>query len=136
MALTRPYRRCRYDVKYGSAGWNSYGYQGGCEFASGSKSQAMKDPKARRYLCSESQDWDFMCTHDFTGDGVCISDPLLEGFKQVLQVRPADAALPPLPPLLCHRCSATAVVDEILYTCRSYTQAPCHACLRCEYWRR
>eukprot|EP00892_Ulva_mutabilis_P008327 jgi/Ulvmu1/5867/UM025_0129.1 len=74
-----------YDVKYGSAGWNSYGYAGGCAFAEGTRKDALADPMAARYLCSESQDWDFMCLHDFSGDGICMSDPLLEGFKQVLQ---------------------------------------------------
>lgn len=57
----------------------------------------MADPMARRYLCSEAQDWEFLCLHDFSGDGICMSDPLLEDFKQVVQVRPPP---PPHPPSL------------------------------------
>eukprot|EP00892_Ulva_mutabilis_P009761 jgi/Ulvmu1/7157/UM034_0064.1 len=69
-----------YDVKYGSAGFNSYGYKAGCAFALGTFAEAMAEPDAARYLCPASMDTRYTCLHDFSGDGVCFSSDLWDGF--------------------------------------------------------
>ena len=87
---------CRYDVKYGSAGFNSYGYKGGCAFAQGTYAEMMADPAASRYLCPKSMDSRYMCLHDFSGDGVCFSSELWDGVFRVQPVRHTTAG-PALP---------------------------------------
>ena len=44
---------CRYDVKYGSAGFLPYGYHAGCNFALGhfNDSTVREDPAASLYFC-------------------------------------------------------------------------------------
>lgn len=42
---------CRYDVIYGSAGFNPYGYKAGCTFATGSVEAIRADPAAAAFTC-------------------------------------------------------------------------------------
>lgn len=62
---------CRYDVKYGSGGFTTYGWQAGCSFVNGSFYDAMKEPTASQFLCDRSHVGLYECLHDFSGDGVC-----------------------------------------------------------------
>lgn len=78
---------CRYDVKYGSMGFNVFGYQGGCEFALGTFAEALSTPQSARYLCSEDQSLQLECLHDYSGDGVCFASDLWDGFFRSLPVR-------------------------------------------------
>lgn len=90
----------RYDVKYGSAGFNSFGYKGGCEFSTGSYSSAIAAPAASRYLCPNGNAYDrsagvldknYGCLHDLSGDGVCWNYAnSWDGFPRVLPVCIAD----------------------------------------------
>eukprot|EP00892_Ulva_mutabilis_P005909 jgi/Ulvmu1/3690/UM017_0106.1 len=60
-----------YDVKYGSGGFNSYGFQAGCAFVMGTFEEALADPAAARYLCRPGDSESIACFHDFSGQGVC-----------------------------------------------------------------
>ena len=75
-------------MKYGSAGFNSFGYKAGCAFALGTYAEAMASPKAAQYLCPEDMDRRYMCLHDHSGDGVCHSSANWDGFYRALPVRP------------------------------------------------
>eukprot|EP00892_Ulva_mutabilis_P001587 jgi/Ulvmu1/11429/UM076_0003.1 len=66
-----------YDVKYGSGGFNSYGYQGGCTFVNGTIEESLADPAAARYVCSLVEVGTTQCFHDFSGRGVCQGEFLL-----------------------------------------------------------
>lgn len=78
---------CRYDVKYGSAGFNLFGYQGGCNFSLGSYDDALASPSAARYLCTQEEALSFACLHDYSGEGVCYASDLWDGFFRSLPVR-------------------------------------------------
>lgn len=88
-----PSDRCnyRYDVKYGSAGFNGYGYQGGCAFATGQFATALADPEASRFLCLERGL--VACHHDFSGVGVCGTVNRLDGFFRVQEARSCPVPL-------------------------------------------
>jgi hypothetical protein len=86
----------RYDVIYGSHGFNTYGYKGGCAFANGTKEESLASPPSARYFCGE-EDFGFKCLHDHAGSGFCFdyefydqysADLFNDGF-QPLQVRVA-----------------------------------------------
>ena len=62
---------CRYDVKYGSQGFNHFGYLGGCEFALGTYAEAEAAPLAARYLCPPEKELQLECLYDHSGDGIC-----------------------------------------------------------------
>lgn len=74
-------------MKYGSAGFNSYGYKAGCAFAAGTFEEAEASPAASRYLCAPEQELQQACLHDFSGNGVCVSNSNWDGFWRVYQVR-------------------------------------------------
>ena len=80
---------CRYDVKYGSAGFNSYGYQAGCEFATRGTSfaQALAIPSAAQYLCPAATP-ELSCHHDFSGSGSCTAEFTSESFLTLMEVPP------------------------------------------------
>eukprot|EP00892_Ulva_mutabilis_P001828 jgi/Ulvmu1/11646/UM008_0050.1 len=90
-----------YDVKYGSGGFNSYGWQGGCEFANGTFRSAFEDPAAKRYLCSPRQFREYVCLHDFSGDGTCDTLASIDNFY-------------------------TAVADTNTFDCQSVPGARCY----------
>lgn len=71
-AITTTSLSCRYDVKYGSGGFNTYGYQAGCPFVNGTTEDALADPIASQFLCSAAEVGNVSCFHDFSGQGVCI----------------------------------------------------------------
>lgn len=77
---------CRYDVKYGTAGFSSYGYQGGCAFATGSFAEAQASPQAAQYLCPETSTA-LRCQHDFSSSGICRSQLLPDDFLRIDGVR-------------------------------------------------
>ena len=79
---------CRYDVKYGSLGFNVFGYHGGCNFSLGTYEEALVAPESARYLCSDSEALEFQCLHDYSGEGVCYASDLWDGFYRSLPVRP------------------------------------------------
>jgi hypothetical protein len=60
----------RYDVIYGSHGFASFGYKGGCAFANGTEEESLASPSAAQYLCGE-EDFGFKCLHDHAGSGFC-----------------------------------------------------------------
>lgn len=62
---------CRYDVKYGSAGFNSYGYRGGCTFVFGTFDEVLADPVASRFVCPPEEIGTIRCFDDYSGQGVC-----------------------------------------------------------------
>ena len=62
---------CRYDVRYGSAGFNSYGYQAGCTFVTGTFDEVLADADGSRFLCPPEDDGAIRCFHDLSGQGVC-----------------------------------------------------------------
>lgn len=78
---------CRYDVKYGSAGFNAYGYKGGCAFANGTAEQALADPAAAQYLCPAAQEDTVGCVYDSSGVGECTGRTRLDGFFRFEEVR-------------------------------------------------
>ena len=86
-------------MKYGSGGFNSYGYQAGCAFVNGTQEEAQADPAAARYLCTREQVGTKQCFHDFSGEGVCLAELLLgyDDFYSVGSVRP----LLPTPAFAC-----------------------------------
>ena len=102
---------CRYDVKYGSAGFDSYGYQAGCAFATGSFEEVTEDPLAARYLCSEEnlavhlatsgQVFGKQCTYNHASEGYCIYDPLHDNFLPATTVH-----APPVLKAFLHPCQA------------------------------
>eukprot|EP00892_Ulva_mutabilis_P008333 jgi/Ulvmu1/5872/UM025_0134.1 len=109
-----------YDVKYGSAGFNSYGYRGGCGFATGSFPQALASPAAAQYLCPAVSDAR-LCQHDQSGSGVCSSQRFANDFLRVVglttaldcQSTPGQRCLRPLnadPTCVDMSCSATGAV--------------------------
>lgn len=65
-------KSCRYDVVYGSQGFQSYGYMGGCAFANGTVQEALQEPSASRFLCNGQRAYE--CTHNFAGIGQCTRD--------------------------------------------------------------
>lgn len=83
---------CRYDVKYGSAGFNTFGYQAGCEFATGAFQEAMAVPAAARYLCEELDKEG--CTHDLSTHGTCIGFEAWDDFNRVEPVCAPRSAQP------------------------------------------
>lgn len=105
--------RCRYDVKYGSAGFNSFGYKAGCEFALGTYAEAMAVPEAAQYLCPKDMDKRYMCLHDHSGDGVCYSSDNWDGFFRALPVRIS----PPEPTPSALRCRARLSIRISARTC-------------------
>jgi hypothetical protein len=76
---------CRYDVKYGSQGFNLFGYQAGCSFSLGTYAQAALNPVSDRYLCPQGAA--LSCVHDLSGEGVCYESLLWDGFARSLPVR-------------------------------------------------
>lgn len=84
---------CRYDVKYGSGGFTTYGWQAGCSLVNGSYWAALQDPSAEQFLCDSSHNGLFECLHDFSGDGVCQSPWESQGFYSVFPVRTKVAVL-------------------------------------------
>ena len=81
-------------MKYGSAGFNSYGYRAGCEFATRGTTfaQALAIPSAAQYLCPAAT-LEQSCHHDFSGSGSCAADPLGESFLTLVEV-PFTSTLP------------------------------------------
>ena len=77
---------CRYNVLYGSQGFSSYGYQGGCTFATGSVQQALAVPEASRYLCAETDATRLYCEHDHSVSGICSAPSASDGFVRVVEV--------------------------------------------------
>lgn len=75
----------RYLVKYGSAGFLSFGYQAGCNFVDGRF--ASEDPDSARYLCSSEPRGKLLCQHDHSTAGVCSRQGLGE-FSRVVSVCP------------------------------------------------
>lgn len=83
---------CRYDVKYGSAGFDAYGYHAGCSFATGSFEEAKQDPQSARFLCNGEEHVlavhestgealiSSKCTFDHAGQGYCIPAENDDGF--------------------------------------------------------
>jgi hypothetical protein len=71
---------CRYDVKYGSQGFNGFGYQGGCNFSLGTYQEALSSPLSARYLCNQSEALANACLYDFSGEGICFGSDLWDGF--------------------------------------------------------
>jgi hypothetical protein len=96
-------RTCRYDVKYGSAGFNVFGYKGGCEMATGSFSTAIQAPNAARYLCDHSLVYNGgtilpqnrVCMHDYSSGGLCELGvgQSWDGFSRAVPVRPLATLL-------------------------------------------
>eukprot|EP00892_Ulva_mutabilis_P005906 jgi/Ulvmu1/3688/UM017_0104.1 len=68
-----------YDVKYGSGGFNSYGFQAGCTFVTGTFEEALADPAAARYLCPPANEENIACFHDFSGQGQCRAQRMANG---------------------------------------------------------
>ena len=67
-------------MKYGSAGFSAYGYHAGCAFANGTYEEALADPNAAQFLCTEEQAAAFTsidegylakCMYDRSGVGKC-----------------------------------------------------------------
>lgn len=76
---------------YGSGGFNSFGYQGGCAFSDGRFDEAIQSPAAARYLCQpqESTTNDLFCFHDASGSGQCRGSSFENGFLRLSEVRSA-----------------------------------------------
>lgn len=63
---------CRYNVLYGSAGFNPFGYQAGCIWVTGSEAAVAADPVASRYICANGPDnTQSVCTYDSSSSGLC-----------------------------------------------------------------
>lgn len=75
---------CRYDVKYGTAGFNPFGFHSGCTFALRSFSEASQDPAAARFLCTDIGA--LGCTHNGQSSGVCNADVTWNGFAAIAPV--------------------------------------------------
>eukprot|EP00892_Ulva_mutabilis_P006259 jgi/Ulvmu1/4004/UM186_0004.1 len=64
-----------YDVIYGSSGFSSWGYKGGCAFARGTAEEVAADERGAQYLCTEESSLPFTffgdCFHDHSGSGTC-----------------------------------------------------------------
>lgn len=58
-------------MKYGSQGFNSFGYKAGCAFANGTVDEALASPDATRYLCMPEDGGQFVCTHDHVSSAFC-----------------------------------------------------------------
>eukprot|EP00892_Ulva_mutabilis_P009759 jgi/Ulvmu1/7155/UM034_0062.1 len=69
-----------YDVKYGSAGFNSYGYHAGCEFAMGTFEEAIEAPAAQPFLCPAMNLGRSACLPDHTAEAACDLQPNWNGF--------------------------------------------------------
>lgn len=91
--MTAPNLR-RYDVKYGSAGFNPYGYQAGCAFVSGTFQEALQDPMASPFLCQPDTLGNISCLSDFSGPGICLPPQAFDN-KQDYDVRLVDTVRPP-----------------------------------------
>ena len=66
---------CRYDVKYGSAGFSSWGYKAGCVFITAnpfSQELTDQDSPAGQYFCRGAATTGG-CFHDHSGSGLCAS---------------------------------------------------------------
>lgn len=61
-------------MKYGSLGFNSFGYQAGCAYANGTLEEAQASPNARRYLCTPEDGGQYVCTHDHVSSAFCFSE--------------------------------------------------------------
>lgn len=72
-------------MKYGSAGFHSWGYQGGCEFLNGPVATALAAPAAAQYLCPSSLVNNLECMHDFSGAGLCRDAS--DGYNRITAVR-------------------------------------------------
>jgi hypothetical protein len=74
-------------VIYGSYGFNSYGFKGGCTFTNGTFEEALASPPSARYFCNaqdKPDNGDFQCLHDHAGSGICTSSH--EGFTALTGV--------------------------------------------------
>lgn len=58
-------------MKYGSGGFNPYGYKAGCAFVSGTFEETLADAVAGRFLCSPDNAGTVSCFSDFSGQAVC-----------------------------------------------------------------
>lgn len=73
-------------MKYGSQGFNLFGYKGSCNFSLGTYDDALASPDAARYLCEESQALERVCLNDYSGEGICYSSDLWDGFYRASPV--------------------------------------------------
>lgn len=78
---------CRYDVKYGSSGFNPYGYKAGCGFAEFDFATALLSPTAEQYLCNPTDNVLVKCNFEHSAPGYCVADPTQNGFIQANSVR-------------------------------------------------
>lgn len=78
----------RYDVKYGSAGFDTFGYRAGCEFAAGTAADAALAPAAQPNLCTAAQRGRRQCTPDHSAVGFCESRSNGDDLYLVFTVRP------------------------------------------------
>ena len=121
---------CRYDVKYGSQGFNHLGYQGGCEFVGGTYAQALKAPLAARYLCSPEQEEQVECLFDHSGNGRCWAWDTWDGFARVEPVCPLCSAALALLYTLHMSCQSSSWSQPLL-RCNSCGPLGCVA-MQCE----
>lgn len=63
-------------MKYGTMGFNSFGYQGGCAFANGTVEEARASPEASRYICKPEDAGQFVCTHDHVASAFCFDEDI------------------------------------------------------------
>ena len=86
---------CRYDVKYGSSGFNPFGWKAGCAFATGTPAEMRNSPEAAMFVCGAD---------DF------LSETMTQNADGTLHLAPSISGYPMLP-----RCtydnSATALCD-------------------------
>lgn len=117
---------------YGSQGFSSYGYQAGCDFATGTAAQALADPNGARYLCPGPDNSRLICLNDHSGGGVCVAPRSNDGFPRIVAVRfpPPDAQAPPpdtLHPVSKYtHANGQSYVVHPMHAHRLFTQcAPC-----------
>ena len=77
---------CRYDVKYGSSGFNPYGYKAGCGFAEADFATALLSPTAEQYLCNPTDNVLVKCNFEHSAPGFCWANPTQNGFVQATSV--------------------------------------------------
>ena len=77
---------------YGSGGFNSFGYHGGCMFAERGYGKAQSKVSSAMYLCAENEDHQQRCLYDASGTGTCMTDPTWNDFHRVLAVRARSAS--------------------------------------------
>lgn len=63
---------CRYTIFYSTAGFNAWGYQGGCDFAN--EACNSQQPDSDFFCNANSAAADEMCTSDRVSTGVCQTD--------------------------------------------------------------